>query len=145
VARRCGVWRFFVLAGATALGGAVAHAVVHPLQAFPMVGASAAVSGMMAAATWFIFTRPLWRLDGRLAEPHERPRDSLAATLGNRRVVLFLLVWFGTNYLFALLARPLGITDASIAWEAHVGGFVTGLVLFPWLDPLPLRAERRSV
>jgi membrane associated rhomboid family serine protease len=32
-------------------------------------------------------------------------------------------------------AAPLGIVDASIAWEAHIGGFVVGLLLFPLLDP----------
>ena len=140
VARRCGAWRFVVLALATAIGGAVAHVVMHPYQPFPLVGASAAVSGMMAAASWFIFARPVWLLDGRLAEPHERPREPIARMWADRRVLLFILVWFGTNFLFAALARPLGIADASIAWEAHVGGFATGLALFPWLDPIPRRA-----
>lgn len=140
VARRCGGLRFCLLAAATAFGGALAHVLVHPLQALPMVGASAAVSGMMASAAWFIFARPAWLLEGRLTEPHERPRESLARMVADRRVLLFLAVWFGTNYLFAVLAGPLGITDASIAWEAHVGGFLVGLLLFPWLDPLPARA-----
>jgi membrane associated rhomboid family serine protease len=140
VARRCGGARFAILACATAMGGAVAHALVHPFQALPMIGASAAVSGMMAAASWFIFARPVWLLDGRLAEPHERPREPIARMWADRRVLLFILVWFGTNFLFAALARPLGIADASIAWEAHVGGFATGLALFPWLDPIPRRA-----
>jgi membrane associated rhomboid family serine protease len=139
VARRCGAARFLALAVGAALGGAVAHALLHPYQALPMIGASAAVSGMMAAASWFLFARPVWLLDGRLAEPHERPRESIALTLGDRRVLLFIVVWLGTNYLFAALAQPLGITDASIAWEAHVGGFLVGLVLFPWLDPIPRR------
>jgi membrane associated rhomboid family serine protease len=143
VARRCGAGRFCVLAAATALGGAIAHAVMHPLQALPMIGASAAVSGMMAAAAWFMFSPPVW-VDGRLAEPHERPLESLWELVGNRRVIAFLLVWFVANYLSAVLAQPLGITDASIAWEAHVGGFVVGLLLFPLVDPLdrrPLRAR----
>jgi membrane associated rhomboid family serine protease len=141
VARRCGGVRFVALAVATAFGGALAHVLVHPLQALPMVGASAAVSGMMASAAWFIFARPAWLIEGRLTEPHERPRESLGRMLADRRVLAFLLVWFGTNYLFAVLARPLGITDASIAWEAHIGGFLVGLLLFPWLDPLPKRAR----
>jgi membrane associated rhomboid family serine protease len=25
--------------------------------------------------------------------------------------------------------------DARIAWEAHLGGFLTGLLVFGWLDP----------
>ncbi len=76
VARRCGPWRFLSLAAATAFGGAVAHVLVHPYQALPMIGASAAVSGMMAAAAWFIFSRPTWLLEGRVTEPHERQRES---------------------------------------------------------------------
>jgi membrane associated rhomboid family serine protease len=141
LARRCGGLRFCGLAAATAFGGALAHVLVHPLQALPMVGASAAVSGMMASAAWFIFAPPAWLLEGRLTQPHERPRESLARTLTDRRVLVFLVVWFGTNYLFAVLARPLGITDASIAWDAHIGGFLVGLLLFPWLDPLPRRTR----
>ncbi len=142
VARRCGAGRFLVFAAASAVGGAVAHALTHPLDVGPMVGASAAVSGMMAAAAWFMFARPSWTLEGRLAEPHERRRESLASMVRNRSVLLFVGVWFATNYLFASVAQPLGLTDASIAWEAHVGGFLVGLALFPLLDPLqrlPLR------
>ncbi|HEV2557023.1 MAG TPA: rhomboid family intramembrane serine protease [Microvirga sp.] len=141
VARRCGPARFALLAGATALGGAVAHALVHPMSALPMVGASAAVSGMMAAAIWFIFSPPSWLLEGRLAEPHERRRESLAGLVRNQRAVVFFAVWLATNYLSAVLAGPLGITDASIAWEAHLGGFVIGLALFPLIDP----RDRRSI
>ena len=55
VARRCGGLRFSFLAALTAVGGALAYVVVHPYQALPLVGASAAVSGMMAAAAWFMF------------------------------------------------------------------------------------------
>ena len=139
VARRCGVWRFGAIAAASALGGALAYVLVRPLESLPMIGASAVVSGFMAAAVWFLFARPVWLPSGRLAEPHERPRERLTRMAGDRRVLLFLAVWFGTNLLFGLFAEPLGITDAGIAWEAHVGGFVTGLVLFPWLDPLPPR------
>lgn len=136
VARRCGPARFALLMAVTAIGGAVGHALVHPYQTVPMIGASAAVSGMMACAAWFMFSPRVWLLEGRLAEPHERPRESFAEILRNRRVITFLLVWMATNYISAILAAPLGVTDASIAWEAHVGGFVTGLLLFPLLDPV---------
>jgi membrane associated rhomboid family serine protease len=40
--------------------------------------------------------------------------------------------------------QPLGLMDASIAWEAHIGGFLAGLVIFPVLDPLPARPSRIS-
>jgi membrane associated rhomboid family serine protease len=144
VARRCGPWRFLALAAATAFGGAVAHVLVHPYQAVPMIGASAAVSGMMAAAAWFIFSPPTWLLEGRVSEPHERQRESLSGLVRNQRAVIFFAVWLATNYLSAVLAGPLGITDASIAWEAHLGGFAAGLVLFPLLDPGDPRTLRAA-
>jgi len=27
--------------------------------------------------------------------------------------------------------------EQSIAWEAHIGGFLAGLLLFPLFDPVP--------
>jgi membrane associated rhomboid family serine protease len=134
VARRWGVARFLMLCLVAAASGALLHVFLHSLQVTPMIGASAAVSGMVAAAAWFMFAPSVWTLSGRLAEPHERPRESFASMLRNRRVVTFVLVWFAVNFLTALVARPLGITDASIAWDAHMGGFLAGLLLFPLLD-----------
>jgi membrane associated rhomboid family serine protease len=145
VARRCGAFRFGVLALATAVGGALAHVLMHPYQPIPLVGASAAVSGMMAAAAWFMFAPSAWMLEGRLSEPHERPREGLVDILRNHRVLIFLAVWMASNFIFAVLAQPLGLTDASIAWEAHIGGFLVGLLLFPFIDPLDPRPARRSL
>ncbi|MBM6596002.1 rhomboid family intramembrane serine protease [Microvirga pudoricolor] len=144
VARRCGALRFLLLAAAAALAGAIFYTVVHPLQVIPLIGASAAVSGMMAAAAWFMFSPPVWMLEGRISEPHERPRESLAGLVTNRQVLLFLGVWLLINYFSAAFAEPLGVTDASIAWEAHIGGFLAGLLLFPLVDPLPPRERRAS-
>ena len=139
VVRRCGTARFFLLAAAASVAGAAVHVLAHPGDVFPMIGASAAVSGLTAAAAWFMFAPAGWSLEGRLEMPHERRRESLAAMLRNRQVVIFIAVWFVTNTLFGALARPLGMADSSIAWEAHVGGFLAGLALFPLLDPLSRR------
>jgi membrane associated rhomboid family serine protease len=101
-----------------------------------MVGASAAVSGLMGAATRFVFVSGAGRLGpGDWKGQHTRPpRLSLSEVVTNSRAALFLGAWFVTNLLFGLLATPLGITDASIAWEAHVGGFLVGLLIFPLVD-----------
>lgn len=139
VARRCGALRFLLLGALAALGGALAHAAMHPLSVLPMIGASAAVSGWMAAAARFVFAPE--RHGGTSfrgpAEAHERPRQPLAALLRNRSAAMFLAVWFATNLLFGLAAAPLGVTESAIAWEAHLGGFLVGLLLFPWLDRRP--------
>ena len=143
IVRRCGAGRFFALSGASAIGGALLYAYMNPLQVLPMIGASGAVSGLMAAASWFMFAPAGWHPEGRITQPHERTRESLGHMVRNRQVLIFLAVWFATNYIFAFV-QPLGITDASIAWEAHIGGFLVGLAAFPLLDPLPARRRRIS-
>ena len=98
---------------------------------------------MMAAASWFIFAPPHWTGDGRIAEPHERHREPLSGILRNRQVLIFLGIWFAANYVFAFVG-PFGATDASIAWEAHLGGFLVGLALFPFIDTLDPRPRRAA-
>ena len=130
VARRCGGLRFVALAVAAAVGGAAAHWLAHPYSVMPMVGASAAVSGMMAAAARFMFGGGQAGWTGAV----DQPRLSLLGLLANPRAALFVGIWFVVNLLFGIVATPLGITDATIAWEAHVGGFLAGLLLFPLID-----------
>jgi membrane associated rhomboid family serine protease len=143
VAKRCGAGRFFILFAASAVGGAVLYAYVNSMQIFPMIGASGAVSGLMAAAAWFMFAPASWHWEGRLAMPHERPRQLFIDMVRNRPFLIFMGVWFATNYIFAI-AQPVGLTESSIAWEAHVGGFLVGLFIFPWLDPMPAKGRGLS-
>src|SRR5262245_50649048 len=55
IARRFGTTRFMIFCAATAAGGAAAHLVTHLGELAPMIGASATVSGAMAAAMRFVF------------------------------------------------------------------------------------------
>jgi membrane associated rhomboid family serine protease len=139
VARRLGTLRLLGLVVGSALAGALAHALVHPLSVLPMIGASAVVSGMMAAAARFIFA-PARAFSWIQEPPHARPRQSLVQLVTNPRAALFLGVWFLTNLGFGLFAAPLGVVDAGIAWEAHIGGFLAGLLLLPALDRVPADA-----
>ena len=61
VARRFGTWRYTLFMLTTAALGAMAHLATHLGAIEPMIGASAAISGAMAAAMRFVFQR-----DGRL-------------------------------------------------------------------------------
>jgi membrane associated rhomboid family serine protease len=137
VARRFGVVRFLVFFAVTALAGGVAHVLTHVDDVIPMVGASAAVSGCMAAAIRFVFQpgAPLGVF--RLGDEHayRLPALPLAEVVRDRRVMSFLVVWFVMNLATGLAGTGLGITDATIAWEAHVGGFLAGLFGFPAFDP----------
>ncbi|WP_375459754.1 rhomboid family intramembrane serine protease [uncultured Enterovirga sp.] len=145
VVRRVGGLRSLVLAAATAIGGATAQWIADPLSAQPMIGASASVSGFMAAAATFIFARR--PESGMAAFQHLLPRRAGPdwSFLRHRSVLTFLAVWFAGNLLFGLIAVPLGIAEgAGIAWQAHIGGLVVGLLLFPFIDPGPAAEPPRG-
>jgi membrane associated rhomboid family serine protease len=141
LARRFGAVRFFVFLGITAVGGAVAHLLTHQQETAPMIGASAAVSGAMAACIRFAFQSGSFlsfrRGDAELAA--HVPALSLWRSLQNSRVLGFLAIWFGINIVFGLGSVAVGATTQSVAWQAHIGGFLAGLLLFSWFDPV-LRA-----
>ena len=65
LARRFGAWRYAGFMLVTAAAGAFAHLISYPHGMVPMIGASAAISGTMAAAMRFVFQQggPLavWR------------------------------------------------------------------------------------
>jgi membrane associated rhomboid family serine protease len=54
----------------------------------------------------------------------------------------FLAVWFGVNLLFGLGSVSIIGDDHSVAWQAHVGGFLAGLLLFSAFDPIAAPANR---
>ena len=142
VARRFGPLRFVAFYVVTAAAGAGAHLLTHAGEQFPMIGASAAISGTMAAAMRFAFQRggPLgfWRSNDE--EAYRVLAIPLSGVLRDPRVLAFLAVWFGINILFGLGTMPLTANDQIVAWQAHIGGFLAGLLLFDWFDPVP-RAE----
>ncbi len=143
VARRFGTTRFLLFCAVTVAAGALAHLVAHAGAQNPMVGASAAISGMMGAATRFAFQRG-GSLDfrrGADGDPDRIPAAPLLVALRNPRVLAFLAVWFGLNLLFGLGSISLGGADQSVAWEAHVGGFLAGILLFSIFDPIPPAAD----
>lgn len=142
VAWRFGALRFTVFFAVTAAAGAAAHLVTHFGEFVPLVGASAAISGAMAAALRFAFEAggPLgyFRDGGRSA--FFVPAAPLLQALRNPQVLVFLAIWFFLNLGFGLgdVAGDLG-GEGTIAWQAHIGGFLAGLLLFPLFDPVPAR------
>lgn len=134
VARRFGDRRFVLFLATAALAGALLHLALYPLAFTPVVGASAAISGAMAAVARFAFSpgAPLSDVGGsRTASVSDDA--SLTALMRNRRAIFFLGVWFGVNLLFGLAPDASG-SPHPIAWEAHIGGFLAGLFLFDLFD-----------
>ena len=139
LARRFGAVRFFLFMAVTAVAGALAHLLTHEHAVAPMIGASASVSGTMAAAIRFAFVQGSFLSFNRGdAEAASRvPALSLSRALRNPRVLGFLAVWFGVNLIFGIGSIAIGADGASVAWQAHIGGFFAGLVLFSLFDPVP--------
>lgn len=105
---------FYLLCG---VGAAAAQALPEPGSQIPMVGASGAISGVLGAYM-LMFPRahvlvliPL----GILTRVVHLP------------ALLVLGLWFGMQLLSEMFA-PVG---AGVAFRAHIGGFVAGMVLLP--------------
>ena len=137
VARRFGTARFLIFFCVTAAAGAIAHLFAFGGQDAPVIGASAAISGTMAAAMRFAFQRggPLSFRRGFGEAAYHMPALPLARALREPAVIAFLVVWFGMNFLFGLWSTPLTGENEVVAWQAHIGGFIAGLLLFSWFDP----------
>jgi membrane associated rhomboid family serine protease len=48
-------------------------------------------------------------------------------------------MWFAGNLLIAFGVTLFGADMGPIAWDAHIGGFLFGFLLFGLFDPLPRR------
>jgi len=142
LARRFGATRFFLFMAVTAAAGALAHLITNEHSVAPMIGASASVSGTMAAAIRFAFVQGSFlsfsRGDADVAA--KVPALSLMRALRNGRVLGFLAVWFGVNIIFGIGSIAIGVEGGTVAWQAHIGGFLAGLMLFSLFDPVPRAA-----
>ena len=134
IARRMNAVRFILLTVICGLGGAGLFWLANPYLPVPMVGASGAVSGLMGAVFRFLFNAPRYGGFGVLREmPRAVPAMSIPEALRTPGVLVALTIWLGVNLLFATDFAKI-ITDGEIAWEAHVGGFLTGFLLLGLFD-----------
>jgi membrane associated rhomboid family serine protease len=142
LARRFGALRFFVFMAVTAAAGALAYLLTNEHGLDAMIGASASVSGAMAAAIRFAFVRGSFlSFDRSNANAAAKvPAQPLWRALRDRRVLSFLAIWFGVNIVFGLGSIGIGTEGVNVAWQAHIGGFLAGLLLFSLFDPVPRTA-----
>jgi len=101
---------FFFLCG---LGGSLAHALAYPASEQPLVGASGAISGVIAAYLMLYPRVRVWGLAFKWIPVH----IPAVYTLGGWIVFQAASAWFD----------PQG----DIGWWAHLGGLATGAVLTP--------------
>jgi membrane associated rhomboid family serine protease len=120
-----GVIAFLAFYLATGLIGTAGYGLIHPDTFDPLVGASGAVFGLMAAAL---------RLLGR--------RNGVLRPLGDRRFLIMSAVILAVNAGAGLIGLAPGAEGARVAWEAHAFGFLAGALLIgPWVR---LSGSRRT-
>jgi membrane associated rhomboid family serine protease len=100
---------FFLVCG---IAGNLCFAALHPHATALVVGASGAGSGLMAATS-------------RLLTPYRRLAPFLS-----QPVIVMALAFLVANLIIAVVGWAPGAGDAQVAWEAHLGGYAVGLLLF---------------
>ena len=113
---RLGSVRYLLLYLATGLAGFLIQMGSNPASAVPMIGASGAIAGTLGAYLIMF------------------PRSKIVAlvpiffffTFVEMPALIFLFLWFGLQLLNGVAA--IGTQGNMVAWWAHIGGFLTGLV-----------------
>jgi membrane associated rhomboid family serine protease len=136
VERRIGAARFLMLFSGGVMAGAAFELLFDSRGVLPQIGASAGVSACFGAAARFVFARngPLLRIGRGDPQAFRQPLAGIGSVFTNRQSLSFVVVWFVMNLLFGYFAEPLGISSSPIAWLAHIGGFVFGLLALPLLE-----------
>lgn len=116
--------------------GAAAFAAVTIADGAVLVGASGGIAGLTGAAMRFVF-QPV--LTMRHPETGEvivlgRRLASFSELWRNTRSRYFILIWVGLNAAVPLYPLFTGGAGVQIAWQAHLGGFLVGLLLVPLFE-----------
>lgn len=117
--------RFLVFYVACGIAAALTQGVAEPETGLPMVGASGAISGVLGA---YVLIYPRARITVIIP---------LGLILYPTKISSVFVVgfWFVMQLVSAALAEP---GAPGVAWLAHVGGFVAGMLLTPLLSQYPL-------
>jgi len=136
VVRRIGAVRYILFWILSAAAAAFFHAALHWQEETLLIGASGVVSALMGAACRFAFPE-----GGGYDRTHGHlyPRQSIVGAFSNRTVVIFTAMWFFGNILIAVGLPLIGSDAGEIAWDAHIGGFLFGFLLFGLFDPIRYR------
>jgi membrane associated rhomboid family serine protease len=117
---RLGELKFIVLYLASGIAGSLLQVFITPTSTVPMLGASGAISGLLAAYVLYF--------------PRARVLTYIVPIfIVTISAYVFIGYWIALQALNAYL--NLGVAGGGVAFFAHIGGFVTGLVLAILLRP----------
>jgi membrane associated rhomboid family serine protease len=89
-----------------------------------VVGASGAISGLMAGAVRVMY-------GFRLAPPGTYPP---LAPITSPPVLFFSSIWLAVNFVVGFFGVGFAEEGVDIAWVAHMGGFLAGLITIGYFD-----------
>ena len=120
---------FYLTCGALA---ALTQTFIDPASRIPMIGASGAIAGVLAAYLVLFPTARVVTLVPIFIIPWfiEIP------------AVLYLIIWFGSQFFSGVMALNVEAASGGVAWWAHIGGFAAGLLLVMFFARRP-RAQTR--
>ena len=115
---RMGSFRYliFYLLGGTAAG--ILQTVILPTSTIPMIGASGAIAGVLGA---YLILFPRSRIASLVP-------ILVMFTLVELPAFIFLIFWF-VSQLYSGLFAVQGGGASGIAWWAHIGGFLFGMIV----------------
>lgn len=131
VARRFGTVLFLVFFVLCGLAGAILYLGLNWGSVVPVVGASGAISGLMGAA--------IRMMPGRIAPWMVGANEVPLQPILSRQILMFSGVWMAINMLAAVIDLG-GGTSGLVAWQAHMGGYLAGLLLCGFFDLLRPRS-----
>ena len=135
VAKRLRTTKFLLFFLFCGVASAVLHLVVYFGAEELVVGASGAIAGLMGAAIRIFYGRFLFR--------HVTPEGVAPplAPLFSRPIIGFTAIWLVANFIAGVTGLGLADSTQSVAWVAHLGGYLTGLLAISSFDPLSYGAE----
>ncbi len=135
MARRFGAVGFINFSLVTGIVGALFYLAAKFGEPVPVIGASGAVSGLMAGALRVIFAAAnSGRISDLRDDPQSVPVTGIVETLRDPRILAVVGIWIVVNYIFGIGGSEL-TGGGEIAWQAHLGGFISGFLLVGYFDP----------
>ncbi len=118
---------FYLLCGVVA---AYAHAFTNPASTVPMIGASGAVSGILGA---YILLFPHARI-------HTLVFIIFFVQVVRLPAIIVIGFWIGIQFINGLISHGTA-SHSGVAWFAHIGGFVFGILMIKFF----MRNRRRHL
>lgn len=120
---KLGKTRFLLFYFLTGIAANLAQVLSDPLSPIPLVGASGAIAGVLGA---YFITFPKARITSIIFV-------FFFFFIREIPAVFFLLIWFATQVLNGITS--IGIMGNTVAWWAHIGGFIAGIIFMKILTP----------